>query len=61
MHYYLTGLAFKIIEKYKELVDSVNENGHTPLHVLATKPAAFASGHYHDLGPFRRFVYDHCK
>ncbi|KAF3436253.1 hypothetical protein FNV43_RR23345 [Rhamnella rubrinervis] len=58
-HYYLTGLAFKIIEKHEELVDSVNENGHTPLHVLATKSAAFATGNYHDLGRFNRFVYDH--
>ncbi|KAF3436254.1 hypothetical protein FNV43_RR23346 [Rhamnella rubrinervis] len=53
------GLAYQIIEKYPNLVHSVNEKGYSPLHVLATKPASFKSGN-HDFGRFRRFVYDHC-
>ncbi|KAK1559728.1 hypothetical protein Q3G72_017779 [Acer saccharum] len=37
-------LAFQIIHHYKELVNSVNERGLSPLHLLATKPSAFRSG-----------------
>ena len=59
MHF--TGLAFQIIQMYPKLVHSVNVKGRTPLHVLATKPAAFASGINRNLGRFRRFVYDRCK
>ncbi|KAH7511117.1 hypothetical protein FEM48_ZijujUnG0042400 [Ziziphus jujuba var. spinosa] len=36
-------LADKIIDNYEELVGAVNEKGYTPLHILATKPAAFPS------------------
>ena len=57
---HLTGLAFQIIKTYEELVHSVNEKGYSPLHVLATKPAAFKSGD-RDLGRFRRFLYNYCK
>ncbi|KAF3436252.1 hypothetical protein FNV43_RR23344 [Rhamnella rubrinervis] len=52
-------LAHQIIEKYPNLVHYVNEKRYTPLHVLATKPAAFKSGH-RGLGRFGRFVYNHC-
>ncbi|KAH9729698.1 ANK REP REGION domain-containing protein [Citrus sinensis] len=37
-------LAFQIIHLYEKLVNSVNEKGVSPLHVLATKPNAFRSG-----------------
>ncbi|TXG63711.1 hypothetical protein EZV62_010705 [Acer yangbiense] len=39
-------LAFQIIHHYKELVNSVNERGLSPLHLMATKPSAFRSGTY---------------
>ncbi|KAH7511280.1 hypothetical protein FEM48_ZijujUnG0028500 [Ziziphus jujuba var. spinosa] len=38
--------AFQIIHLYKNLCDSMNEQGLTPLHILATKSSAFASGTY---------------
>ncbi|WJZ90105.1 hypothetical protein VitviT2T_009275 [Vitis vinifera] len=37
-------LAFQIISRYKNLVNSVNEQGLSPLHLLATKHSAFRSG-----------------
>ncbi|XWS09141.1 hypothetical protein CRYUN_Cryun40dG0060500 [Craigia yunnanensis] len=37
-------LAFQIICKYPELVNAVNINGYSPLHVLATRTSAFKSG-----------------
>ncbi|XAR61167.1 hypothetical protein NMG60_11034795 [Bertholletia excelsa] len=37
-------LAFQIIHLYKDLVNFVNEEGLSPLHVLANKPSAFSSG-----------------
>ncbi|RVW22195.1 hypothetical protein CK203_115360 [Vitis vinifera] len=39
-------LAFQIIHHYRDLVDSVDENGLTPLRLLASKPTAFRSGVY---------------
>ncbi|EXB71424.1 Ankyrin repeat, PH and SEC7 domain containing protein secG [Morus notabilis] len=52
-------LAFQRIHLYKaDLVNSVNEEGITPLHVLATKPSAFRSGC--KLGPWRGIIYE-CK
>ncbi|CAB4293589.1 unnamed protein product [Prunus armeniaca] len=36
-------LAFQIIRLYPELVNSMNENGFSPLHILASKPSAFKS------------------
>ncbi|KAH7517266.1 hypothetical protein FEM48_Zijuj09G0044700 [Ziziphus jujuba var. spinosa] len=50
-------LAFQIIHLYKELVNSVNERGFTPLHVLASKPSAFKSGS--NLGLWNSIIY-HC-
>ncbi|OMO77667.1 hypothetical protein CCACVL1_14924 [Corchorus capsularis] len=41
-------LAFQIIYLYEDLVYYVNENGISPLHLLATKPAAFRSGSHLD-------------
>ncbi|XP_047940532.1 uncharacterized protein LOC125187915 [Salvia hispanica] len=37
-------LAFDIITHYDKLVNAVNENGVSPLHILANKPSAFRSG-----------------
>ncbi|XP_023532790.1 uncharacterized protein LOC111794857 isoform X2 [Cucurbita pepo subsp. pepo] len=50
-------LAVHIIELYKELVEFVNVEGFTPLHLLATKPSAFKSGTH--LGRWKMIVY-HC-
>ncbi|XP_041020514.1 ankyrin repeat-containing protein ITN1-like [Juglans microcarpa x Juglans regia] len=49
-------LALLIIELYGEvLVNAVNEDGITPLHLLADKPSAFPSGSR--LGVFDRIIY----
>ena len=40
----LADLSFKIIDLYSELVNFVNGDGMTPLHLLASKPSAFKSG-----------------
>ncbi|PRQ26025.1 putative non-specific serine/threonine protein kinase [Rosa chinensis] len=50
-------LAFQIIALYKDLVNSVNEVGFSPLHLLASKPSAFKSGSY--LRPWSKIIY-HC-
>ncbi|KAL0551067.1 hypothetical protein IC582_010144 [Cucumis melo] len=50
-------LALHIIRLYKELVNYVNVQGYTPLHLLATKPSAFKSGTH--LGRWKMIVY-HC-
>ncbi|KAH7573037.1 hypothetical protein JRO89_XS03G0055900 [Xanthoceras sorbifolium] len=50
-------VAFQIIQYYPALLNSVNENGLTPLHVLASKPNAFQSSSR--LKPFDRIIY-HC-
>ncbi|XVF65183.1 hypothetical protein PTKIN_Ptkin09bG0226500 [Pterospermum kingtungense] len=52
-------LAFQIICKYLELLETVNENGFSPLHVLATKTNAFKSGSR--LGLFDRIIVDELK
>ncbi|XP_035548942.1 uncharacterized protein LOC109022261 isoform X3 [Juglans regia] len=36
-------LAFQIIHLYPKLVDSINKQGFSPLHLLADKPSAFES------------------
>ncbi|CAN6694002.1 unnamed protein product [Malus baccata var. baccata] len=41
-------LAFQIILLYEDLVNSVNAQGFSPLHLLATKASAFKSGIYVD-------------
>ena len=48
-------MAMQIIEKHKNLVDLMNEDGLTPLHILANKPHAFKSRT--QLGAFDRFIY----
>ncbi|KAG6701184.1 hypothetical protein I3842_08G152700 [Carya illinoinensis] len=49
-------LALRIVELYEEvLVNAVNEDGITPLHLLADKPSAFPSGSR--LGSFQRIIY----
>ncbi|XP_034708789.1 uncharacterized protein LOC117931828 isoform X2 [Vitis riparia] len=49
-------LAYHIICKYDHLIGCVNENGYTPLHILAGKPAVFATSLH--LGPLSRFIYN---
>ena len=41
---FLTDLAFRIINLYDKLVNSFNEQGWTPLHLLASKTSVFRSG-----------------
>ncbi|XP_048441608.1 uncharacterized protein LOC103960142 isoform X2 [Pyrus x bretschneideri] len=48
-------LAFQIIDLYGDLVNYVNEQGFSPLHLLATKPSAFKSGSH--LGLFQKIIY----
>ncbi|KAK7303003.1 hypothetical protein RJT34_13902 [Clitoria ternatea] len=48
-------LAFQIIHLYKDLVNMVNENGLSPLHLLANKPSVFRSGSR--LGRFEAIIY----
>ncbi|CAL9023681.1 unnamed protein product [Prunus brigantina] len=48
-------LAFQIICLYEDLVNYVNEEGYSPLHLLASKPSAFKSGSH--LRPFKRIIY----
>ncbi|XP_028762136.1 uncharacterized protein LOC114720640 [Neltuma alba] len=50
-------LAFQIIHLYEDLVTSVNEDGLSPLHLLAAKPSAFRSGSRH--GRVESIIY-HC-
>ncbi|KAK9180399.1 hypothetical protein WN943_029608 [Citrus x changshan-huyou] len=49
-------LAFHIIRCYPDLVNCVNENGLSPLHILAGKPNAFRSSSC--LGLFDLMLYD---
>lgn len=39
----LLGLALQIIHLYPKLADSLNEDGLSPLHILARKPNCFKS------------------
>ncbi|XP_068309898.1 uncharacterized protein [Pyrus communis] len=48
-------LAFQIIDLYGDLVNYVNAQGFSPLHLLATKPSAFKSGSH--LGLFQKIIY----
>ncbi|WCJ33201.1 Ankyrin-repeat containing protein [Euphorbia peplus] len=48
-------LAFQIIHDYPDLIDSVNEAGQLPLHILASKPNSFRSGAY--FPPVDRLIY----
>ncbi|CAN6561251.1 unnamed protein product [Malus baccata var. baccata] len=48
-------LAFQIIILYEDLVKSVNAQGFSPLHILATKPSAFKSGSH--LSLFQKIIY----
>eukprot|EP00261_Vitis_vinifera_P032410 XP_019073653.1 PREDICTED: nuclear factor NF-kappa-B p105 subunit-like [Vitis vinifera] len=50
-------LAFQIICKQEDLMDSVDWHQISPLHVLAEKPTAFRSGIH--LGWFNKIIY-HC-
>ncbi|KAJ9182436.1 hypothetical protein P3X46_006431 [Hevea brasiliensis] len=48
-------LAFQIIHDYPNLVNSINKDGLSPLHILASKPKAFKSGTH--LPPLARLIY----
>ncbi|KAG6703548.1 hypothetical protein I3842_07G089400 [Carya illinoinensis] len=48
-------LAFQIIKLYPELASLINEEGLTPLHLLASKPSAFRSGS--QLEGFDKIIY----
>ncbi|XP_024024898.1 uncharacterized protein LOC21401695 isoform X2 [Morus notabilis] len=48
-------MAMKIIDDYQYLVDAMNVDGLSPLHVLANKPNAFKSST--QLRTFDRFIY----
>ncbi|KAG7970477.1 hypothetical protein I3843_07G085500 [Carya illinoinensis] len=50
-----TNLAFQIIKLYPELASLINEEGLTPLHLLASKPSAFRSGS--QLEGFDKIIY----
>ncbi|KAJ9697567.1 hypothetical protein PVL29_009409 [Vitis rotundifolia] len=50
-------LAFQIICKQEDLMDAVDNDGFSPLHVLAEKPTAFRSGIH--LSWFNQIIY-HC-
>ncbi|KAK4849358.1 hypothetical protein QYF36_023950 [Acer negundo] len=41
-------LAFQIIHHYEELVNSMNDRGLSPIHLLAAKPSAFRRGIFID-------------
>ncbi|KAM4087414.1 hypothetical protein ACJW30_10G176300 [Castanea mollissima] len=50
-------LAFRIIHMYEKLVNYVNDQGLSPLHILASKPSAFRSGSH--IGGWYKLIY-HC-
>ncbi|KAL3531305.1 hypothetical protein ACH5RR_010627 [Cinchona calisaya] len=50
-------LAFQIIHLYENLINYVNEQGISPLHLLASKPSAFKSGSR--IRGFHKIIY-HC-
>lgn len=54
----VAGLAYFILEHYKNLLNYVNVDGETPLHVLARKPNLFKS--CSQLGFYESIIY-HCK
>ena len=54
----LTDLAFRIIHMYEKLVNYVNDQGLSPLHILASKPSAFRSGSH--IGGWSKLIYK-CK
>ncbi|KAF3457683.1 hypothetical protein FNV43_RR02341 [Rhamnella rubrinervis] len=56
-HSFRKSLAFQIIHYYPQLANSINEDGLSPLHILASKPNAFKSSSR--LGLFDRIIY-HC-
>lgn len=51
----LTDLAFRIIHMYEKLVNYVNDQGLSPLHILASKPSAFRSGSH--IGGWYKLIY----
>ncbi|XP_060671880.1 uncharacterized protein LOC107422478 isoform X2 [Ziziphus jujuba] len=59
LHAAITGeyfsLAFQIVHHYPQLANSVNVDGLSPLHILATKPNAFKSSSR--LGLYDLFIY----
>ncbi|XP_051120807.1 uncharacterized protein LOC127244363 [Andrographis paniculata] len=61
LHAAITGeyfeIAFEIINHYDYLIDSLNVEGFSPLHLLANKPSAFKSGSH--VSGFQKLIY-HC-
>ncbi|KAL8513650.1 hypothetical protein ACS0TY_012947 [Phlomoides rotata] len=51
-------IVFYIIRDYEVLLNSVNEKGFSPLHILASKPSAFRSGSH--IRGFHQLIY-YCK
>lgn len=52
-----TGLAYQIISYFPKLVDSVNVDGESPIHVLAKKPSVFKSSSH--IGLYDSIIH-HC-
>ncbi|XAR61166.1 Non-specific serine/threonine protein kinase [Bertholletia excelsa] len=52
-------LAFQVILRYENLVNYVNQDGFSPLHVLASKPSVFSSVKH--LGWFGKIIYSYKK
>lgn len=53
--YLHVGLAMSIMRWHPNLADSINENGLSPLHILASMPNAFKSSSR--FGLFDRIIY----
>ncbi|KAL6133749.1 hypothetical protein ACLB2K_065983 [Fragaria x ananassa] len=49
-------LAFQIIALYKDVVNYVNKDGFSPLHLMASQPSAFRSGSH--LSHWNRIIYN---
>ncbi|KAK3001614.1 hypothetical protein RJ639_020653 [Escallonia herrerae] len=52
-------LAYEIICNYQDVVNSNNEQGLSPLHLLASKPSAFRSGSH--LGRLNSIIYHYIE
>ena len=55
---FLTELAYLLSQRYEVLVNTIDDRGVSPLHLLANKPTAFRSGTH--LGLVDKIIY-HCK
>lgn len=55
---FFVGLALQIIRLYPNLADAVNQDGYSPLHILAMKPNCFRSSTWMEF--MDRMIYN-CK